>query len=183
MPSADCVQHEICFLPLFVRREITQQVWRCSSHHIVSNVSEAWVNSCEVRDELESPPVVTPFLCFNEARQFSQVSRIQANIVLVQIRVRIVSLLRCHIEMRHRHHDHFVRLRNDLKGITSLTIRCNMSWMTTRATLKMTETELTRRDSVRTVTHQQGGWVSGKEEMICILAWKPVLASTSPNWR
>ena len=28
-----------------------------------------------------------------------------------------------------------------------------MSWMTARATLKMTETELTRRHSVRTVTH------------------------------
>ena len=54
----DCVQHEICFLPLFVQREFTQQVWRCSSRHIVSNVSEAWVNSCEVRDELESPLVV-----------------------------------------------------------------------------------------------------------------------------
>ena len=40
--------------------------------------------------------------------------------VLVQIRVRIVSRLRYHIEMRHRHHDHFVRLRNDLKRITSL---------------------------------------------------------------
>ena len=113
-------EHEICFLPLFVRREITQQVWRCSSHHIVSNVSEAWVNSCEARDELESPLVVTPFQCAIEARQFSQVSRIQANIVLVQIRVRIVSLLRHHIEMRHRHHDHFVKLRNDLEGITSL---------------------------------------------------------------
>ena len=24
------------------------------------------------------------------------------------------------IEMRHRHHGHFVRLRNDLKGITSM---------------------------------------------------------------
>ena len=28
-----------------------------------------------------------------------------------------------------------------------------MSWMTARATLKMTETELTRKHSVRTVTH------------------------------
>ena len=40
--------------------------------------------------------------------------------VLLQIRVRIVSLLRHHIEMKHRHDDHFVRQRNDLKGITSL---------------------------------------------------------------
>ena len=31
----------------------------------------------------------------------------RAIIVHVQIRVRIVSLLRYHIEMRHRHHDHF----------------------------------------------------------------------------
>ena len=40
--------------------------------------------------------------------------------VLVQIRVRTVSRLRYPIEMRRRHDDHFVRLRNDLKGITSL---------------------------------------------------------------
>ena len=43
-------------------------------------------------------------------------------------------------EMRHRHDDHFVRLRNDLKGI-----RCNMSEMTACAARKMTRTELTRR--------------------------------------
>ena len=44
-----------------------------------------------------------------------------------------------------------------------------MSWMTTRATLKMTETELTRRHSVRTVSHINmvglgvgwQGWVVG----------------------
>ena len=40
--------------------------------------------------------------------------------VLLQIMVRIVSLLRHHVEMRHRHDDRFVRLRNDLKGITHL---------------------------------------------------------------
>ena len=40
--------------------------------------------------------------------------------VFDQIRVRIVSLLHYHIEMRHRHRDHSVRLRNDLKGITFL---------------------------------------------------------------
>ena len=40
--------------------------------------------------------------------------------ILVEIRVRIGSLLRYHIEMRYRHDDHFVRLRNDSKGITSL---------------------------------------------------------------
>ena len=68
----DCVQHEVCFLPLIVRRDVTQHEWRCSSRHIVSHVSEAWVNSCEVRDELESPLVVTPFLCTIEARRFSQ---------------------------------------------------------------------------------------------------------------
>ena len=41
-------------------------------------------------------------------------------VVLLQIQVRIVTLLRYHTEMSHRHDDHFVRLRNDLKGITSL---------------------------------------------------------------
>ena len=71
-----------------------------------------------------------------------------------QIRVRIVALLRYHIEMRHRHHDNFVRLRNDVKGIKSL----SMSWMTAGATLKMTETELTSRHSVRTVTHINMVW-------------------------
>ena len=77
----DCVQHEVCFLPLIVRREITQQVCCCSSRHIVSHshVSEAWVNSCEVRDELESSLVVTLFLCTIEARRFSQVSKIQSH--------------------------------------------------------------------------------------------------------
>ena len=39
------------------------------------------------------------------------------------------------IEMRHGHDDHFVRLRNDLKGITSLMNR----QVTPRTTLKMTE--------------------------------------------
>ena len=39
--------------------------------HVVSNVSKAWVSSCELRDELESPLVVTPFLCSIEARRFS----------------------------------------------------------------------------------------------------------------
>ena len=34
--------------------------------------------------------------------------------VLLQIRVRIVSLLRYQIEMRRRHDDHFARVRNDL---------------------------------------------------------------------
>ena len=92
----DCVQLEVCFLPLIVRREVTQQVWRCSSRHIVSHVSEAWVNSCDVRDELESPLVVTPFLCTIEARRFSQVSRIQSHHCP---RSRIVSWLRHHIEM------------------------------------------------------------------------------------
>ena len=33
-----------------------------------------------------------------------------------------------------------------------------MSWMTAPATLKMTETELTRRHSVRTVTHINMVW-------------------------
>ena len=46
---------------------------------LVSNVSEAWVNSCEVRDELESPLVVTPLLCSIEARRFSLVSRNQSH--------------------------------------------------------------------------------------------------------
>ena len=36
-----------------------------------------------------------------------------------------------------------------------------MSWMTARATLRMTETELTRRHSVRTVTHINMVWCGG----------------------
>ena len=38
-----------------------------------------------------------------------------------------------------------------------------MSWMTSRATLKMTETELTRRHSVRTVTHINRDVVGNRE--------------------
>ena len=107
----DCVQLSSPHRPA----EITQQVWCCSSRHIVSNVSEPWVNSCEVRDELESPLVVTPFLCTIEARRFSQVSRIQSHHGPVHIRVRIASHHH-HLSRRgHRHHDHFVRLRNDFK--------------------------------------------------------------------
>ena len=71
--------HEVRFLPVIVPWEVTQQVWRCSSRHIVSHVSEVWVNRFEVRDELESPLVVTHFLCTIEARRFSQVSRIQSH--------------------------------------------------------------------------------------------------------
>ena len=118
-PTMTAYSVEICFLPLCVRR-ITQQVWCCSLRHVVSNVSEAWVNSCEVRDEVKSPLVVTPFLYSIEAPRFSRCRGSRAKIVLVQMRVRSVSLLRYHIEVRHRHHDHFVGLRNDLNGITSL---------------------------------------------------------------
>ena len=59
------------FFPSSSSGEVAQQVWRCSSRHIVSHVSEAQVNSREVRDKLESPLVVIPFLCTTEARRFS----------------------------------------------------------------------------------------------------------------
>ena len=81
--------------------------------------------------------------------------------VLFQIRVRIVSLFRYPIEMRHRHDDHFVRLRNGLKGITSLIDRqvqqvmddcaCNAQDDWNRADKK---TQRANGD-----THQQGGVV------------------------
>ena len=54
------------------------------------------------------------------------------------------------IEMRRRHHDHCVRLRNDDKGIMFLmNHKVQHVRMTTRATLKMIGTELARRQ----VTH------------------------------
>ena len=46
-------------------------------HRQETYVSEAWVNSCEMSDELESPFVVTPFLCPIEAGWTGQVPRIQ----------------------------------------------------------------------------------------------------------
>ena len=76
---------------------------------------------------------------------------------LHQQRLRSVSLFRYHIEMRHRQDGHFVRLQNDLKRIASLVN--HQVQRTTRATLKVTGTELTRRRSVRTVTHiNREGW-------------------------
>ena len=58
-------------------------------------------------------------------------------------------------EMKHRHDDHFVILRNDLIRNTSLMNHQmqHVMDMTARATLKMTGAELTRRQSERTVTH------------------------------
>ena len=54
----DRVQHERSILSLIVWREIGQQEWHCSSRHVICNFSEAWVNCCEIRNELESPIVV-----------------------------------------------------------------------------------------------------------------------------
>ena len=49
-------------------------VCRCFSRHFIGNVSEAWCNSCDIRDELESPLVVTPFLRPIKAAWTGQVS-------------------------------------------------------------------------------------------------------------
>ena len=46
-----------------------------------------------------------------------------------------------------------------------------MSWTTARATLKMTETELTRRHSVRTVAHMNMVWCGVCGVVWCGVVW------------
>ena len=78
--------------------------------------------------------------------------------------MRIVSPLRNHIEMRHRHHDHFVGLRNDLKGITSLMNHQVQHVMDDCACNSQDDLDRTDKKTQRANgdTHQQGGvWGGG----------------------
>ena len=70
--------HDGVFSPLVVRvygnaraqnvRDFAQ-LWLCSSRHVIYNFSEAWVNCCEIDNELESPLVVSSFFSIRKKKK------------------------------------------------------------------------------------------------------------------
>ena len=103
----DRVQHEFGVLSLLVWREIGQQVWRCSSRHVICNVSEARVASSRNR---HSSCLLSSVPSKHDGRLKCRGFKI---IMILQIRARVVSLLRYHVRMRHQHDENFVRMREN----------------------------------------------------------------------